>query len=123
MTLAYDLPMVLNGGNPTATLQKIWRILKEFGYGTDDVETFPCFNPSGRLSVNSNNVRMTEYRKKNGTAVVAVSSFGHSGKTTLNPGFPVKEAIDFETGKIIPVKNNSAEFELQKNEFRLILFK
>lgn len=123
VTLAYDLPMVLNGGNPTATLQKIWRILKEFGYGTDDVETFPCFNPSGRLSVNSNNIRMTEYRKKNGMTAVAVSSFGHSGKTLLNPGFPVKEAIDFETGKTIPLKNNSAEFDLKKNEFRLILFK
>ena len=84
------------------------------------METYPCFRPSGKFTADSRNVRLAEYRGKNGTSIVAVSSFGHEGKTVLKSGSPLKEARDAETGKILPVDGNSVAFELKKNDFRLI---
>lgn len=123
VTLAYDLPMVLNGGGLTPVFSRTWKTVKQFGYGTDEVKTFPCFSPSGRFTTGSKDIRLTEYRKKDGTAILAVCSFGHEGKTVLGSTVSVKEARDIETGKSLPVKDNSVEIELKKNEFKLIQFK
>ncbi len=130
MTLAYDLPMVLNGGGLTPVFSQTWKTLKQFGYGTDEVKTFPCFSPSGRFKTGSKDIRLTEYRKADGTTILAVCSFGHEGKTVIKEdkaafksGLPMKEAADIETGKKLPVKDNAVEIELKKNEFKLIRIK
>ena len=130
MTLAYDLPMVLNGGGLTPVFSKTWKTLKQFGYGTDEVKTFPCFSPSGRFRSGSKDIRLTEYRKADGTTILAVCSFGHEGKTVIKEdkaafksGLPMKAAADIETGEKLPVKDNAVEIELKKNEFKLIRLK
>ena len=115
--------MVLNGGGVTSTWYKVWTILKKFGYGTDNVEVFPCFAPSGKITTDANAVRLSEYRNKDGSAIVAASSFGYAGKTQIKFAYSIKEAIDLETGKKIPVSNNSVEIELRKNDFKLIKVK
>ena len=120
VTLAYDLPMVLNAGGTTPVFSKTWKTLKQFGYGTDAVETYPCFRPSGKFTADPGDVRLTEYRRKNGTSIIAVSSFGHEGKTVLKSASPVKDARDAETGEILPVDGNSVVFMLRKNDFKLI---
>ena len=123
VTLAYDLPMVLNGGGLTPVFGKTWKTLKQFGYGTDQVKTFPCFSPSGRFKTTSKDIRLTEYRKGDGNTILAVCSFGHEGKTLLGSAVPVKEAEDVETGKKLTIKDSAFDIELKKNEFKLIRLK
>ena len=115
--------MVLNGGGLTPVFSKTWKTLKQFGYGTDEVKTFPCFSSSGRFTTDSRDIRLTEYRKADGTTILAVCSFGHEGKTVLGSTVAVKEARDIESGKALPVKDKSVEIELKKNEFKLIQLK
>ena len=123
VTLAYDLPMVLNGGGLTPVFIKTWKTLKLFGYGTDQVKTFPCYSPSGKFKTTSKDIRLTEYRKVGGDTILAVCSFGHEGKTLLGSTAPVKGAVDIETGENLSVKDNAVEIELKKNEFKLIRLK
>jgi hypothetical protein len=87
------------------------------------VKTFPCFSPSGRFKTGSKDIRLTEYRKADGTTILAVCSFGHEGKTMIGSTVPVREARDIESRKALPVKDKSVEIELKKNEFKLIQLK
>jgi hypothetical protein len=123
VTLAYDIPMVLNGGGTTNVWFSTWKKLKSFGYGTNAVKVYPTFNPSNTITTTAKKLRLCEYHKNNNEVVVAVSSFGHSGKGTINFKFPIKEAIDFESGKKLAIKNNSVEIDMVKNDFKLIKVK
>ncbi|MBQ9770491.1 MAG: hypothetical protein IJW23_01570 [Lentisphaeria bacterium] len=123
VTLAYDIPMVLNGGGPTAVWNKTWTKLKGLGYGTDKMEVFPCFAPSGKVSTDAKKLRLTEYRLKDGRTLVAACSFGHAGKAKIKFAFPVKEARNLETGKALPFSGNTVEIDLKKHDFRLISVK
>ena len=120
VTLAYDVPMVQHCGGMTGTWRKVWNALKEWGYGTDEVEVFPCYEPSGKVQTDSKDIRLSEYRKKDGTTIVAVCSFGHSGKAEVKFGFPVKKAVDFETGTELSLSGDTVEINLRKNDFKLI---
>lgn len=119
VTLAYDLPMVLNAGGVTAVWFNTWRKLKSFGYGTENVEVFPCYQPSGFVTTDAPRVRITEYRHKNGERVLAVSSFGYAGKVTLKFKKPVKQIMDWERNRVL----KNAVIDLKKNDFRLIKVK
>ena len=123
VTLAYDLPMVLNAGGTTAIWVNTWKKLKSFGYGTNDVKVYPTFNPSNTITTTAKKLRFCEYHKNNNEVVIAVSSFGHSGKATINCKFPIKEAIDWESGKPLKFNKNSVEINILKNDFKLIKIK
>jgi hypothetical protein len=123
VTLAYDIPMVLNCGGLTNTWHTTWRKLKLYGYGTDDVEVFPCYAPSGTYHADQKKIRLTEYKKKDGSAILAVCSFGFAGTTKVTIPANFKNAADFETGTAIPINGNTIEITLKKNDFKLIKFK
>ena len=100
-------------------MKKTWRKLKNFGYGTDKVKTFPSYQPSGFVTTDAPKVRITEYRHANGETVLAVCSFGYAGKVTLKFNKAVREIVDFENGKVL----NEPVIDLKKNDFRLIKVK
>lgn len=119
VTLAYDVPMVLNAGGVTSVWSVTWRKLKNFGYGTEKVKVFPSYAPSGFVSADAPRVRVTEYRRNDGVTVLAVCSFGYAGNVALKFNIPVKEVVDFETGKAV----DANALVLKKNDFRLIKVK
>lgn len=119
VTMAYDIPMVLNAGGVTSVWNVTWRKLKNFGYGTEKVKVFPCYAPSGVVSTVAPRVRVTEYRRNDGETVFAVCSFGYAGNVALKFHIPVKEVVDFETGKAV----DANALVLKKNDFRLIKVK
>jgi hypothetical protein len=118
--LAYDIPTMQNCGGVTQTWHNVWNSLKEWGYGTDNVEVFPCYEPSGKISADSDKLRITEYRKKDGTKIAAVSSFWHEGKAKIKFGYDIKQAVNFETGAALPLNDNTVEINLKKNDCILI---
>ncbi len=119
VTMAFDLPMVLNAGGVTNVWFVTWRKLKNFGYGTDKVKTFPSYQPSGFVTTDAPKVRITEYRHANGETVLAVCSFGYAGKVTLKFNNAVKEIVDYENNKVL----SKPVIDLKKNDFRLIKVK
>ena len=120
VTLAYDIPTVLKCYGVTAIWGKVWNSLKSWGYGTDAVKVFPCYESSGKVSADSGDVRIAEYRKNDGSTIAALCSFGHAGKVKVMFGFPIKKAENFETGTALPFKGDSVEIELGKHDFKLI---
>jgi hypothetical protein len=119
VTLAYDIPMVLNAGGVTNVWSVTWRKLKTFGYGTEKVKVYPAYEPSGFVSTDAPKVRITEYRRNDGETILAVCSFGYAGNVTLKFNNAVKEIVDFENGKVL----NKPVINLKKNDFRLIKVK
>ncbi|MEI6422531.1 MAG: hypothetical protein WCP55_09950, partial [Lentisphaerota bacterium] len=44
VTLAYDLPIVLDGGGLTSTFKKTWDLIRNFGYGSKEIKVYPCWD-------------------------------------------------------------------------------
>lgn len=124
VTMAYDIPMVMNCGGLTSTWSKIWKALKAWGYGTEDVETFPCYAPSGRFECKSKDVRLAEYRHKDGSTILMVASFGAEGELAVTLPTDFKTAYNFEDDSPMSIDGNGAcTVALKKNEFKIIRLK
>lgn len=119
VTLAYDLPFVMNGGGLTGEWSKVWRRLYQWGYSTPEVKVAPCWNPA-TLKSDRSDWRITTYRKGK-ELVAAVSNFGDTAEGTLDlSGVHAVRAVDWESGRELPVGNGSLPLKLQKHDFRLI---
>lgn len=119
VTLAYDLPFVMNGGGLTGEWSKVWRRLYQWGYSTPEVKVAPCWD-SATLKSDRSDWRITTYRKGK-ELVAAVSNFGDTAEGTLDlSGVHAVRAVDWESGRELPVGNGSLPLKLQKHDFRLI---
>ncbi|MBQ7650987.1 MAG: hypothetical protein IJS15_08505, partial [Victivallales bacterium] len=98
VTLAYDLPFVMNCGGVTPTWSKIWRKLFEWGYSTPEVKVTPCYeNPP----VSSNNAQWRfSLMTRGNEARLCVSNFGDAAEGTIDLtriGFQPTSATDQES--------------------------
>ena len=124
VTLAYDLPMVVNCGGLTSTWHKIWRSLYSWGYSTNAVKVTPCWEKNNVTTV-CRDWRITSYLKKSSKElVVAVSSFGPGATAQVDAGkFAPAECSDWESGADIPVKNGKITLTIPEHDFRIVKFK
>lgn len=121
VTLAYDLPFVMNAGGLTQEWRKTWSMLYNAGYGTDDMKVYPCWT-KGPAATAVKDWRLTSYTdKKSGKTIVAVCSFGNtaSGKVTV-PG--MTRCIELESNKEIPIQNGAVQLSVPRHDFRLLQF-
>lgn len=119
--LAFDINSVMTAGGVEKIYYTTVYNLRHFGYGSDKVQVFPSYAPSGEYKVNVPAVRFTEYRRDDGQTIIAVSSFGHEGKVKLSWNTPVKFIHNGENGKKYPLNDGkSVEFDLKKHDFQLI---
>ncbi len=118
---AYDINAVMAlSGLPYAPYYPLMRALKTFGYGTDKVTVYPCYEPSGAIKC-TQDVRIVEYRHTDGTRIVGISSFGYQGRVKLDFNFAVSSASDFENGTPVALQNGrTVTFELKKHDFKMI---
>jgi hypothetical protein len=119
VTSVYDITAVMAlSGLPQKPYYTLLRKLKRYGYGTEKVKVFPCYDMSGNIVADSD-VRMVEYLHADGSRVVCVSSFGYEGKVKLDCKFKFSRVSDFETDKVLLQSGNSLEFDLKKHDFRI----
>jgi hypothetical protein len=127
VTLAYDLPIVMNAGGLTGTFYSTWAKLRNFGYGSDKVEVFACWNKNNPLKTLTPGVRSTLYLDKaNRKAIVIISDFGSGGKAVLDIGgigFTPEKTLNFETGKPVMLQGTKLETTLKKHDFKIFLLK
>ena len=121
VTLAYDLPFVMNCGGVTPTWSKVWRKLFEWGYPTFDVKVTACYeNP--QVSSDVAQWRFNTMVKGN-EAVVCVSNFGDAAEGSIDLtrlGFKPTAVTDFESGKAVPLDNGNVTLQISKHDFRII---
>jgi hypothetical protein len=127
VTLAYDLPIVMNCGGLTSTFTKTWGKFRDFGYGSKDVDVFTCWDEKNPLKVLTKSARCALYLKKEAKeALVIVSDFGEGGTVSVDVegvGFAPLEVRNFETGQPIKLKENKIETELKKHDFKIFILK
>ena len=127
VTLAYDLPMVMNCGGLTNTFRKIWEINRNFGYGSDLVKVFACWDENNPLKVLTPKTRCALYlNKQTNQAIIIVADFGNGGTAKVDIsslGFKVLTVSNLETGKSISLKNNKLETNLKKHDFKIFIIK
>jgi hypothetical protein len=123
VTLAYDLPFVMNCGGVTPTWSKVWRKLFEWGYPTFDVKVTACYeNPQVSSAVAQWRFN-TMVRVKENEAVVCVSNFGDAAEGSIDLtrlGFKPTAVTDFESGKAVPIDNGAVILQIPKHDFRIL---
>ena len=123
VTSVYDINAVMAlSGLPQKPYYVLTSKLKKYGYGTDDVAVYPCYDMSGNIRSDAD-VRIAEYLHRDGSRVVVISSFGYFGKVKLDFNFTVGRVIDFEDDS--EIANNSEKsfsFDLKKHNFRIFKF-
>ncbi len=119
VTLAYDLPFVMNGGGLSTEWHRVWGKLYKWGYSTPEVKVLPCWE---NKSVTTDNPawRIAAYRK-GGEVIAAVCSFGAQTEGTLALPNAVS-ASDFETGKPLEIKDGKVKLNINRHDFKLIHF-
>ncbi|OQA76973.1 MAG: hypothetical protein BWY31_04572 [Lentisphaerae bacterium ADurb.Bin242] len=124
VTLAYELPFVLNAGGVENDWFKVWGKLYAFGYSTPQVEVRPCWVEKD-VKTSCADWRLTTYRKaSSGETVIAVCSFGKTARGTVDfsgLGQGPFRCTDFETGTEIPSSGGKVSLEIKKHDFRLLL--
>ncbi|MBR2626279.1 MAG: hypothetical protein IKD23_07800 [Lentisphaeria bacterium] len=124
VTLAYDIPMVMNVGGLTSTWTNTWKSLYSWGYSTDEVKVTPCWE-NNQVTTGCKNWRICTYSKeKSKELVVAVCSFGENATAEVDAGkFAPVSCSDWESGKDIPVKDGKISLTIPKHDFRIVKFK
>ena len=118
--LAYDINSVMTAGGVVNIFYKTMYNLRHFGYGTDSVEVYPSYAPSGTFKTDAD-VRITEYRRNDGITLVAVSSFGYQGKVKLSWNYDARFAHNWENSRKLQLNDKrSVEFDLKKNDFQIV---
>ncbi len=127
VTLAYDLPIVLDAGGLTPTFKKTWELIRDFGYGSTEVSVYPCWDSNSPLKILTSDTRGVLYlNPQKHEAIIVVSDFGKGGKAIVDIsglGFTPKTASDLETGKSIEVNGVKVELELRKHDFKILILK
>jgi hypothetical protein len=127
VTLAYDLPIVLDGGGLSSTFKNTWDLIRNFGYGSKEIKVYPCWDSNTPLKILTPNTRSVLYlNPQKNEAIVVVSDFGAGGKSIVdisNLGFKPMIARDLENQKSIEVTENRLEVELKKHDFNIIILK
>lgn len=120
VTSVYDINAVMAlSGLPHKPYYTLMSKLKTYGYGTDKVKVFPCFDMSGNIKPDAD-VRMVEYLHADGSRVIVISSFGYAGKVKFDCNFKFGKVTDFETDKVLQQRESSSyEFDLKKHDFRI----
>lgn len=119
VTLAYELPFVMNAGGLTNTWSRVWRNLYEWGYSTPAVKVYPCFDPR-TLRTDNPRWRVTALCKGK-EIIAAVSSFGETAEGSLDlSGMRVLRALEWENGTELSVRNGRISLKLNKHDFKLI---
>jgi hypothetical protein len=124
VTLAYDIPMVVNVGGLAPIWGKTWSSLYNFGYSTKDVKVSPCWE-ANTVTTNNKDWRITTYLKESTKElVIAVSSFGKTATSQLNLGkYIATSCSNWESKNAIPIKNNTITLSIPKHDFKLIKVK
>ena len=124
VTLAYDLPFVMNaGGNGFNRIWRdVWRKLYSFGYSTEQVKVTPCWEKNDITST-CPDWRITSYAKKAaGKTVVAVCSFGDKAKGSIDVSKTgAVRCTDWESGKPLPLQNGKVSLSVPRHDFKLLL--
>jgi hypothetical protein len=121
--LAFDFPILLNAGGMnyklwTGTKTKIY----EFGYGSEEVEIYPCWKPQAFVLSNTPKIKLALYKKRK-AAMVVVSDFGHAGKVVLDVSglkYANPAVFNAETGGTVAVENGKITITIPKHDFRLL---
>ena len=89
------------------------------GVTPPEVKVTPCWD-SAALKSDRSDWRITTYRKGK-EMVAAVSNFGDTAEGTLDlSGIHAARAVDWESGRELPVNRGSLSLKLQKHDFKLI---
>ena len=127
MTLAYDLPVVMDCGGLTQTFKKTWELIRDFGYGSENVTVYPCWDSNSPLKVLPPDTKCVLYlNPQKHEAIIVVSDFSRGGKTIVDIsglGFKPMAVTDLETKKSLEVNGNKLEIELKKHDFKIIILK
>lgn len=125
VTLAYDLPFVMDCGGLTSIFKNTWEKIRKFGYGSDAVAVFACWDKNNPVNALSPNTRISTYiDKKEKKALLVFSDFGNGGKAAANIsniGFDIQEISDFESGTPVSFGGNILETELKKHDFKIFM--
>ena len=124
VTLAYDLPFVMNCGGTTGTWNRTWRSLYEWGYSLPEVKVTPCYeNPPVAVSCPQWRCNVLS---KTGEALVIVSSFGDKAEGTLDLtrlGIQPTTLTDWESKQTVPLVNGKASISVPRHDFRIFQVK
>lgn len=129
VTLAYDLPIVMDCGGLSSTFQKTWELIRNFGYGSEDVVVYPCWDNNTPLKTLTPNTRCTLYlNSQKNEAIIVLADFGVGGKSIVDVskiGFKPMVVRNLENQKIIEFTENKFELELElkKHDFKIIILK
>ncbi|MDD3952723.1 MAG: DUF6067 family protein [Lentisphaeria bacterium] len=125
VTMPYDLPVVMVAGGITNTFHKSWDMLRNFGYGTADVESFPCWN-SPPVKTANKDVRIAVHRhRKRQESILCI---GSKTKTDLTVelslaglNYQTNQITDLENGKELPCNGTNLQLSLPGYDFRILL--
>lgn len=125
-SLAFDLPCVMWQYPGGPVFKKIWRMLYEFGYGTDEVSVLTDWNENPHpVTTKDKNAKITVYQKrKTGECLAAVCDFGKKNRTLeldlSGLQFKSPAVFNAESGKELSVKGQLLKLELPRHDFRML---
>ncbi len=125
VTMPYDLPVVMIAGGITNTFHKSWDHLRNFGYGSADVESFPCWNnPPVKSADKEVRIAVHRHRKRK----ESILCIGSKTKRDLNVelslaglNYQACQITDLENGRELPCSGTSLQLPLSGYDFRLLL--
>jgi hypothetical protein len=125
VTMPYDLPVVMNAGGITNIFHSSWDRLRNFGYGTADVESIPCWNnPPVKAAGNDVRIAVHRHRKRPETILCIGSKTKAEQNVELvlaGLNYQACQVTNLENGKELPCNGNSLQFSLPGYDFRLLL--
>ncbi|MFA7230006.1 MAG: glycoside hydrolase domain-containing protein [Victivallaceae bacterium] len=124
VTLAYDLPIVLNCGGLTSTFKKTWDLIRNFGYGDEETKVFACWAAQDYIKVLTPGVKSALYLKKD-KAMLVISGFSNKDNIVkiniAGLGNKFHKIFNAETEKEIKVENGIISIHLPKHDFKLLI--
>lgn len=125
VTLPADLPLVMVAGGITDTFYRSWDRLREFGYGSDQVESFPWWSePPVRSPLET--LRLAVHRHRGRAA--SVVCLGSRAEADLAAeldlsglGYGRCRVVDMESGQELPCHGSMLPVTVPRHDFRMLM--